>query len=82
MCAGHKHRCITCNRIFPSGQGIIIKIGDETLEFHSSKCFAKFTKSLLERIPYNEIKGYIKKLREEFEEINEQKKKLKAKKII
>lgn len=78
----NKHRCITCGRVFPAGQGIIIRLGDSVLEFHSSRCFSKFAKNLLERIPYDEIKGYIKKLREEYDEMNEQKRKLKAKKIV
>lgn len=82
MSVSRKHVCITCGRVFPAGQGIVVRLGDSVLEFHSSKCFSKFAKSLLERIPYEEIKGYINKLREEYEEINEQRRKLKAKRII
>jgi ribosomal protein L24E len=77
-----KHYCVTCGRPFPSGQGIIIKIGNEVLEFHSSRCFAKFAKSLIERIPHDEIKGYVRKVREEYEELLEQKRKTRAKRII
>lgn len=82
MSAERRHICITCGRVFPEGQGIVIRLGNDLLEFHSSRCLAKFAKSLLERVPYEEIKGYIKKLREEYQELNEQKKKLRAKKII
>lgn len=82
MSAERKYRCITCGRPFPNGQGVIIKIGDDVLEFHSSRCFAKFAKSLLERMPYDEIKGYVKKIREEYEDLLEQKRKIRAKKII
>lgn len=76
-----KHRCITCGRVFPEGQGVIIKVGDMQLEFHSSRCFSKFAKSLLEKIPPDEIKGYVKRAVEEYEELLEQKMKLRAKKI-
>ncbi|MEM0001448.1 MAG: hypothetical protein QXS24_05385 [Desulfurococcaceae archaeon] len=82
MSAERRHRCITCGRLFPSGQGIVIRIGNDVLEFHSSRCFAKFAKSLLERIPYDEIKGYVRRIREEYEELLEQKRKIRAKKII
>ncbi|MEM1714078.1 MAG: hypothetical protein QXW36_06055, partial [Desulfurococcaceae archaeon] len=76
MSAERRHRCITCGRLFPSGQGIVIRIGNDVLEFHSSRCFAKFAKSLLERIPYDEIKGYVRRIREEYEELLEQKRKI------
>lgn len=81
MSVRRKHVCITCGRPFPEGQGIILNIGGEILEFHSSKCFAKFAKELFERMPPEEIRGYVRKVREEFQELLEQKKKLKAKKI-
>ncbi len=81
MSVESKHKCLTCGRVFPEGQGIVIKIAGETLEFHSSKCFAKFARELLSRLPQDEIKGYIKKIREEYEEVLEQKRKLKSKKI-
>lgn len=76
-----KYKCIVCGRVFPRGQGIILKLGDEVLEFHSSRCFSKFTKTLLERIPFDEIKGYVKKVREECEELVSEKQKLRVKKI-
>lgn len=77
----NKHKCIVCGRVFPEGQGIILDIGDEVLEFHSAKCFSKFTKRLFEKIPIDEIKGYVKRVREEYEEYLSQRNKIKAKKI-
>jgi len=77
-----RHKCVVCGRVFPEGQGIVLKLGPEVLEFHSSKCFAKFSKKLLERIPYDEIKGYVKRLREEYEELVAEKQRSRVKKIV
>jgi len=76
-----KHKCVVCGRVFPSGQGIIINIEDLTLEFHSNRCFSKFTRELLRKIPPHEIKGYAKRLLEEYSELLLQRVKLKSKKI-
>ncbi|MEM0000765.1 MAG: hypothetical protein QXH02_07670 [Desulfurococcaceae archaeon] len=51
------------------------------MEFHSSRCFSKFAKTLLERIPFDSIKGYVKKVRSEYEELVTEKQKLRAKRI-
>ncbi len=67
--------------MFPQGQGVVIRLGDEVLEFHSSRCFSKFAKTLLERIPFDSIKGYVKKVRSEYEELVTEKQKLRAKRI-
>jgi len=67
--------------VFPQGQGVVIRLGDEVLEFHSSRCFSKFAKTLLERIPFDSIKGYVKKVRSEYEELVTEKQKLRAKRI-
>ncbi|MEM1622745.1 MAG: hypothetical protein QXL79_04130 [Sulfolobales archaeon] len=40
---------MVCGRKFPDGQGIIIKIVDREIAFHSSKCAAKFYKMLIDR---------------------------------
>ncbi len=60
-----KYQCIICGRKFPEGQGITIEYGDIVLTFHSNRCASKFLRLLLERIPPEEIKGYVKRLREE-----------------
>jgi len=70
-----------CGRVFPRGQGTIIVINDLTLEFHSNRCFAKFARELLKRMPQSDVKGYAKRLVEEYSEILSQKAKLKSKKI-
>ncbi len=39
--------CIVCGRKFPDGQGIVIQIGDRIkLEFHKSRCAARFFRNL------------------------------------
>lgn len=81
MSVRNRHKCLVCGRSFPSGQGVIIKVGSEVLEFHSNRCFAKFAKSLLERVPPDEIRGYLKKLKDEYEDVVSQKLKRHAKKI-
>lgn len=80
--SSRRHKCIVCGRVFPEGQGIILKLENEILEFHSSRCFSKFAKALLERLPFEEIKGYVKKVYEEYEELLAEKRKLKTKKIV
>ena len=76
-----KYKCIICGRVFPEGQGIVIKYGDLELYFHSNRCASKFLCQLLERIPPDEIKGYIKRLVEENLEQLERVAKVKSKKI-
>ena len=76
-----RYKCIVCGRVFPEGQGIVIRYGDIVLAFHSSRCASKFLRQLLERIPPDEIKGYVKRLVEENLEQLESLAKVKAKKI-
>jgi large subunit ribosomal protein L24e len=76
-----KYKCVVCGRSFPRGQGVIITIEDLTLEFHSNKCFSKFARELLKKLPSESVKGYAKRLVEEYREIILQKSKLKSKKI-
>ncbi|MGC8982633.1 MAG: hypothetical protein ACP5KA_02620 [Desulfurococcaceae archaeon] len=58
-----------------------MNIAGIVLEFHSNKCFAKFAKTLLEKLPQDEIRGYLKRVLSEYEEILSQKAKLRMKKI-
>lgn len=81
MSADGRHVCIVCGRKFPSGQGVVIKIGNELFEFHSNRCFAKFARILLERLPQDEVRGYVKRLKDEFDEALVQKSKSKSKKL-
>ncbi len=75
------YECIICGRKFPEGQGIIIDYDGVLLAFHSSRCAAKFLKQLLERVPPEELKGYIKRLVEEDLEAVRARRKLREKKI-
>ncbi len=76
-----KYKCIICGRMFPEGQGIVIKYGKYTLAFHKSKCAAAFLRLLLERVPPEELEGYIKRIISEAEEKIRLNQRLKAKKI-
>ncbi|MCC6010841.1 MAG: hypothetical protein LM556_00370 [Desulfurococcaceae archaeon] len=76
-----QYKCAVCGRVFPRGQGIIIAIEDLVLEFHSNRCFAKFARELLKRMPQGDVKGYAKRLLEEYEEILSQRAKLRSKRI-
>lgn len=77
-----KYKCIVCGRPFPRGQGVVLNVAGITLAFHSNRCFAKFCRALLERLPGDEVRGYVKRVVEEFEESLEQKMRAKSKKII
>jgi len=76
-----RHKCVVCGRVFPRGHGVVIGIEDLVLEFHSNRCFAKFARELLKRMPQGDVKGYARRLLEEYEEILSQKAKLKSKRI-
>ncbi len=76
-----KNRCVVCGRAFPDGQGIVLRSGEVTLSFHSSKCASKFLKILLERLPSDEAKPYLTKISDELEEVLKAKARAKAKKI-
>ncbi|MCS7099381.1 MAG: hypothetical protein RMH84_01240 [Sulfolobales archaeon] len=44
-----RYLCVVCGRVFPRGQGIVIRVEDRELAFHSSKCAARFYKMLIDR---------------------------------
>ena len=72
MPRSRKYKCIICGRIFPEGQGIVIKYGKTLLTFHSNRCASKFLRLVLERVPPEELEKYIKRI------INEQEEKLRS----
>ncbi|ABN70071.1 conserved hypothetical protein [Staphylothermus marinus F1] len=76
-----KYNCIVCGRVFPEGQGIIIEYDGLLLTFHSNRCASKFFRELLERVPPDELKDYIKRLVSEYNERLEAFRKLRSKKI-
>jgi len=43
-------RCLVCGRYFHEGQGIVLNYYGYTLEFHSSRCAARFLRRLLEEL--------------------------------
>ena len=63
-----KMKCMYCGRTFFKGQGIVIKISDETFYFHSKKCALEFFKRLIERIPPEVLLPAAKSLQRELEE--------------
>ncbi len=77
----NRYKCIVCGRVFPEGQGIVIKYGNLVLSFHSSRCAAKFLKRLVENTPYEDIGKYVREVYEEFIEELKKKEELRAKKI-
>jgi len=40
-------RCSVCGKVFPEGQGIVIRFGDEDLVFHKRTCAVKFLRELI-----------------------------------
>lgn len=76
-----KNKCIVCGRVFPGGQGVVLRSGEVILSFHSSKCASKFLKILLEKLPPDEVKPYLTKIVDELEEVLKAKARAKAKKI-
>lgn len=44
-----RHTCVVCGRVFPEGQGVVIKAGDVDIAFHSSRCAAKFLRMLVDK---------------------------------
>ncbi|WP_440060138.1 hypothetical protein ACSU1N_03035 [Thermogladius sp. 4427co] len=72
---------MVCGRVFPDGQGLVIKYGGVTLEFHSNKCASKFFRSLLERVDPDVLTPYIKRVVEEYKELYEAKAKKSIKSI-
>lgn len=63
-------RCIVCGRTFPEGQGVAISRGGLRLEFHSSRCAAKFLRRLLtEADDIQCIEKTAKRIAKEYEEL-------------
>ncbi len=61
-----RYRCIVCGRVFPRGQGIVIKHGNLELAFHSSRCASKFLRKILENSPEDTIGRVVRDVYEEF----------------
>ncbi len=76
-----KSKCVVCGRLFPEGQGMVLRSGEVILSFHSSKCASKFLKILLEKLPPDEAKPYLTKIADELNEVLRAKARAKAKKI-
>ncbi|MET1102271.1 MAG: hypothetical protein ABWW69_07345 [Pyrodictiaceae archaeon] len=64
----HRYVCIVCGRVFPEGQGIIIKRAGIELAFHSKTCLTKFFKRFVEVVDESEFKRVVREVRREFEE--------------
>ena len=76
-----KLECIVCGRKYPYGQGVTIRLADKDLTFHSKTCALKFVKSLLEKIPENQLKPALKETLNEYEKLLKEKKKITQKKL-
>lgn len=75
------YKCVVCGRAFPRGQGVVLKVRDVSLEFHSSKCASKFLRRLLESAPLEDIIKYVKETRDLFVKDLELLERKRAKKI-
>jgi hypothetical protein len=76
-----KYRCVVCGRVFPEGQGIILRVNDDVIPLHSSKCATKFLRSVVERLEPSVARGIIKDVKKEFHELLEKRLKESSKKI-
>ena len=59
-------RCMVCGRFFHEGQGIVLKVRGGVLEFHSSRCAARFFRRLVEEYPEDCIVSAIRRLADEY----------------
>jgi len=46
-------RCSVCGKVFPEGQGIVIRFRDRDLVFHKRACAVKFLRELLPLLQQN-----------------------------
>jgi hypothetical protein len=76
-----KYRCVVCGRVFSEGQGIILRVNDDVIPLHSSKCATKFLRSVVERLEPSVARGIIKDVKKEFHELLEKRLKESSKKI-
>ncbi len=76
----HRHTCVVCGRVFPEGQGIVVRIGDRSIAFHSSRCAARFYRMLLDR-GSKEVASESLKLARELEDLLERRRETSSKKI-
>ncbi|BCU68354.1 hypothetical protein HS7_17910 [Sulfolobales archaeon HS-7] len=63
-----KMRCMTCGRFFPEGQGVSLKIGDDSLLFHSNSCAFKFVREVLLEVDRECITGPLEDTKKRFNE--------------
>lgn len=73
-----KYTCVVCGRVFPEGQGIIIRRAGIELAFHSKACLAKFFRIFVERIDEREFRRAAVEVLREFEELRKAKQKAKT----
>ncbi|HIQ23445.1 MAG TPA: hypothetical protein EYH50_00130 [Pyrodictium delaneyi] len=71
-----RYTCVVCGRVFPQGQGIVLKRAGVELAFHSKVCLSKFFKLFIERIDEGQFRKAAREAMKEFEELR------KAKQIV
>ncbi|ABM80822.1 hypothetical protein [Hyperthermus butylicus] len=64
-----KYTCVVCGRVFPEGQGIIIRRANVELTFHSKSCLARFFRLFVERLDEREFRRAAMDVVKEFEEL-------------
>lgn len=75
-----RYTCVVCGRVFPDGQGIVIRTGDTDIAFHSSKCAAKFLRILIDKGSKEVISASLR-LAKELEALLSERKERSSKKI-
>jgi large subunit ribosomal protein L24e len=73
-----KYTCIVCGRVFPEGQGIVIRRAGVELAFHSKACLAKFFRLFVEKLDEREFKRAAVETVREFEQLRKMKQKAKV----
>ena len=66
---GKRYTCVVCGRVFPEGQGIVIRRAGMELAFHSKACLAKFFRLFVERLDEKEFRRAAREVVREFEEL-------------
>ncbi|EZQ06783.1 MULTISPECIES: hypothetical protein [Acidianus] len=66
-----KYVCLTCGRPFNEGQGIILRIGERDLTFHSKACAYKFLKEVLQNADSGCISSPLREIYRKYDEIRE-----------
>jgi len=77
----NRYNCVVCGKVFPEGQGILIKVDDLVVPLHSKRCAVKFLMKVIDELDPNKSKELLKRVKELFEEELKEGVKRRSKKI-